>query len=456
MPKVPHFGPACFSPRLPVRRIPGAALRPSRPHRFRPVQRRTVIALISGCLVAGAASAETLWNEFRGPTGQGQSTAVGLPVEWAPDKNIVWRQELPGLAWSSPVVARGKIFVTTATPLQGDDETNGISLRVLALDGNSGRIVWNTEVLRQTDPEAIQKHGKNSHASPTPIYESGRIYAHFGHHGTACVDETGRVIWRTQEHRYPPRHGTGGSPVIVDDLLIFNADGQFNPAVIALEKATGKLRWKVARPETAATSKFSFCTPLVIQVKGRKQVISPGSGIVQALDPRDGREIWRVMYGVGFSVVPRPIYAHGLVFLSSGYEKAVGYAIRPDGQGDVTSTHVAWTANKRVPFNPSMVVVGAELYMVDDNGIFSSRDAKTGELYYEERLLGPCSASLLAGDGRIYAQDERGKTAVVKPGKTYQVLAMNDLQERTLASMSVIGSDLLIRTEKALYRVGKR
>lgn len=413
------------------------------------------LALCALGLAAGIASAETLWTEFRGPTGQGHSTARGLPISWGPQKNVVWRTEIPGQAWSSAVVAKGRIFLTNARPVSKEDPAQGISLRVLALNAATGKEVWDTEVFRPTDPTVLRKHDKNSHASPTPIYEDGRIYAHFGHHGTACLDESGKIIWSTSENRYPPVHGTGGSPVIADDLLIFNADGASNPAVIALEKATGKVRWKVARPPSPAPQKFSFSTPLLIEVNGKRQLITPGSGIVQALDPKDGSEIWHVFYGTGFSVVPRPVYAHGLIFLSSGYQNAVGYAIRPDGKGDVTDTHVAWTLRKRVPLNPSMLVVGDELYMLADGGMLTCMDAKTGEIHYEERLLGSSSASLLEAEGHIYAIDELGKAAVVQAGKTFQLLATNDLAERTLASMSVCDNDLLIRTENALYRVTK-
>jgi len=419
------------------------------------MRNRLFLALIAAGMTAGAASAETLWAEFRGPTAQGHSTAVGLPAEWAPDKNIVWRSELPGRAWSSPVLAKGKIFLTNAVQVNEEDPAQGVSLRVLALNAATGKVLWDVEALKQTDPDALRMHGKNSHASPSPVWENGRIYAHFGHHGSACVDEAGKLLWTTREHRYPPVHGTGGSPVVVDDLLIFNADGATNPAVIALEKATGKLRWKVTRPPTPANP-FSFSTPLLIQVNGRRQLVTAGSGIVQALEPKDGSEIWRVMYGNGFSVVPRPVYAHGLVFVSTGYAQPQGHAIRPDGKGDVTATHVAWTVTKRVPHNPSVVVVGDELYMLSDTGILSCLDAKTGQVHYEERVLGSSSASLLSADGRIYGIDEQGKSVAVKPGKTFELLATSELREKTLASMAVVDNDLLIRTEKALYRVGKR
>jgi outer membrane protein assembly factor BamB len=194
----------------------------------------------------------------------------------------------------------------------------------------------------------------------------------------------------------------------------------------------------------------------VIDVNGQKQVISPGSGIVQALNPKDGSEIWHVDYATGYSVVPRPVYAHGMVFLSSGYDKPVAYAIKVDGQGDVTGTHVAWMTNKHVPHNPSMLVIGDELYMLDDGGFLSCMDARTGSVHYQERLVGPSSASLLFADGHIYATDELGRTAVVVPGKTLQVLATSELGEKTQASLAVCDHDLIIRTEKALYRVGKK
>ncbi len=441
--------------------------------------------------MAGTSHAEGLWPEFRGPTAQGVSTAKGLPTEWAPDKNIVWRSEVAGKGWSSPVVANGKIFITTAVELPVDpaaaaaaavapapvappvvkapgDATKRpapakkapppapkpVSLHVLGLDAATGKTVWDTQVLKVTDPAALKMHGKNSQASPTVVYEPGRLYAHFSHHGTACLDEAGKVLWLSQENGYTPQHGTGGSPVIVDDLLIFDADGAKDPCVVALDKATGKTRWKIARPPTEAKSKFSFCTPLLIEVAGQKQLISAGSGIVQALNPKDGSEIWHVMYGTGYSVVPRPVFAHGMIFMSTGYDKPVGLAIKVDGKGDVTSTHVVWQETKYVPHNPSMLVIGDELYMLADNGLLSCRDAKMNTVHFEERLLGPSSASLLYADGLIYAIDEKGASAVVKPGKTLEVVATSELKEKTLASMAVCDHDLLIRTELALYRVG--
>lgn len=394
------------------------------------------------------------WPEFRGPTRDGHSTATGLPVEWSPTKNLVWKAELPGRAWSSPIVMGDRIYLTNA--VGATDSTNPqdtYSLRLLALNAVDGKVLWDVEVFHVEHPHALGVHGKNSYASPTPVYEDGRIYAHFGHFGTACVDETGKILWKTTDLAYKPVHGNGGCSVLVGNLLIFNADAGEAPFIAALDKATGKLKWKQPR-QSDAKKTFSFCTPLVIEVNGRTQIISAGSNIVSALDPRDGSEIWRVRYE-GYSVVPRPVYGQGLVFLSTGYDHASALAIRPDGQGDVTDTHIVWRAEKGAPLTPSMLLIGADLYMVSDQGIVSCMDAKSGSVYWQERVSRPTSASPIYADGRIYIQDELGSGYVLKPGHQLELLAKNDLGEKSLASPAVWGNKLLIRTQGALWCFGK-
>lgn len=393
------------------------------------------------------------WPEFRGSAAQGHSDATNLPLTWSPTSHIAWKTPVAGIGWSSPVVIGTRIFLTSAVSLSGKEEaTADRSLRVISLDATTGSPVWDVELFQVKSPRA---HRKNSHASPTPIFEDKKLYVHFGHLGTACLDAlTGRTIWSTQEFAYSPVHGNGSSPVLFEDLLIFSADAETEPKVIALDKATGKQRWTFAR-QSDAKKKFSFCTPLIIDVNGQKQLITPGSGVVNALNPKDGSEIWRCYYDQGYSVIPRPVYAHGMLFISSGYDKPVLYAIKADGKGDVTATHIAWTIDKAAPHSPSMAVIGDELYFVADNGILTCADAKTGQIHYSERCTGPISASLLVADGKLYLQDEKGLGVVVKPGKTFQILAQNDLGERSLASYAVIGSDLLIRTEGNLYRIKK-
>lgn len=399
------------------------------------------------------------WPEFRGPDKQGHSSATGLPSEWNPtfNKNIVWKASLPGIGWSSPVVVGDKVFLTTAVTVGGEEKpVADRSLRALCVSATDGKVIWDKEIFPQPAATAPNIHRKNSHASPTPVFEAGRLYVHFGHQGTACLNaEDGSTVWSTREFAYKPVHGNGGSPVIEGDLLIYNADAESAPAVIALDKNTGKQRWRFDRVSDAK-KKFSFSTPLVIDVNGKRQLISPGSGVVNALDPATGAEIWKARYDQGYSVVPRPVYAHGMVFIATGYDKPTVIAVRVDGAGDVTDTHIAWKLDKFAPHNPSMTVVGDELYLVADNGVLSCLDAKTGTVHYQERCTGPISASILHADGRLYLQDEKGLGVVIKPGKTFEILAKNDLAERSLASYAVVGDDLLIRTESSLWRVGSK
>jgi outer membrane protein assembly factor BamB len=415
---------------------------------------RFILPLLSASFATAAD-----WPEFRGPDKQGHSAAAGLPTDWNTNfnKNILWKAALPGIGWSSPVVVGDKIYLTTAVPVGGEEKpVVDRSLRALCVSATDGKVIWDKEIFTQAAATAPNIHKKNSHASPTALYENDRLFVHFGHQGTACLNATdGSTVWSTREFAYKPVHGAGGSPVIEGDLLIFNADAESNPAVIALDKTTGKQRWKFERVSDAKR-KFSFSTPLVIEVNGKRQLITPGSGVVNALDPATGAEIWKVRYDQGYSVVPRPVYAHGMVFVATGYDKPTVIAIRAAGSGDVTDTHVAWKLEKYAPHNPSMVVVGDELYLVADNGILSCLDAKTGTAHYQERCTGPISASILAADGKLYLQDEKGLSVVVKPGKTYTVLAKNDLAERSLASYGVVGDDLLIRTEQHLWRVGMK
>jgi outer membrane protein assembly factor BamB len=401
-------------------------------------------------LVAGVAWAED-WTEFRGPTGEGHARG-SLPTEWGPDQNVAWKQDIPGEGWSSPVIAANRVYLTCAVA-DARSATKEISLRVLCLDAKSGRLLWNEEALR-TDAGKARHHSKNSSASPTPVLDGKQLFVHFGHLGTACLNLDGKVLWRQTDLGYDPVHGNGGSPILVGDLLVFSIDGSDKQCVVALERATGKVKWQTDRKSKAART-FSFSTPLVIEVAGRKQIVSPASDVVTAYDPESGAEIWRVRYD-GYSVIPRPVYGHGLLFLSTGYNSPVLMAIRPDGKGDVTATHIAWTMTKNAPHTPSPLLIGDELYMVSDSGTASCLDAKTGAVHWSERLGGGFSSSPVEGDGKVFFQNEAGVGFVVKAGTTYELLAKNDLKERTLASYAAVDGALVIRTARRLYRIEKR
>jgi outer membrane protein assembly factor BamB len=260
-------------------------------------------------------------------------------------------------------------------------------------------------------------------------------------------------VWRQSSVTYHPQHGNGGSPLLTDGELVFSCDGTENPFVVALDNKTGEVRWKTDR-NTKASRKFSFCTPTLIDVEGAKQVILPGSGFVGAYDPKDGREIWRVGYDEGFSVVPRPVYSNGLLFISSGFMRPVVYAIDPKGaSGDVTDTHVVWKHEKGGPLTPSMLAVGEDLYFVSDNGVATSVEAKTGKQNWTKRLGGDFSASPVFAEGRVYFENEAGVTTVVKAAKEYEAVATNDLGERMLASPAVVDGAMILRTENNLWRI---
>jgi outer membrane protein assembly factor BamB len=390
------------------------------------------------------------WPEFRGPTGQGLLLKGKLPTTWSKDKNVVWKQDIPGKGWSSPIVVGQRVYLTTAVPENGGDQ----SLRVLCLDAVKGEILWNEEVFHQDHKQAPNIHTKNSHASPTPLLRDGKLFVHFGHQGTACLDVDGKILWRNTSLRYAPVHGNGGSPILVEDMLVFSVDGGDKRFVAALNVADGEVRWKTPRA-VAAAKNFSFGTPLFIDAGGRKQIVSPGSNVVSAYDPVEGKELWRVRYN-GYSLIPRPVYGLGLVFICTGYDRPSLLAIRPDGKGDVTDTHVVWKTSKAVAHTPSLLLVGDELYMVSDAGMASCLDARTGEVHWQERLGGTYSASPLYADGKLYFLSEQGTTVVLAAGKKFKVLARNVLDERSLASPAAADGALFLRTEKHLYRIGTR
>jgi len=389
------------------------------------------------------------WPEFRGPTGQGLAPG-SLPLKWSTTENVAWKRAIPGQGWSSPVLVGGQLFLTTA--VKSLEKNGALSLRVLALDSGTGRTLWEKEVLSVEAEKVPNIHAKNSQASSTPLRVNGRLYAHFGHHGTACLDDAGNVLWRSTELSYPPVHGNGGSPVLAGSSLVFSCDGASNPFVAALHKDTGKVLWKTPR-ETQAQKKFSFSTPLLIEVGGQTQVISPGSGAVCAYDPKSGKELWRVRYGEGYSVVPRPVFGHGLLFIGTGFDRPMVMAIRPDGKGDVTDTHVAWRLSKSAPNTPSLLLVDENIYAVSDGGIASCVEAKTGNVRWQERIDGNYSASPLHAGGRLYFSNEAGTTVVLKAGATFDKLATNPLGERVLASPAVADGALFIRTEQHLYKI---
>ncbi len=399
--------------------------------------------LLSLVFAAPAVGAD--WPQFRGPTGEGLASAE-VPLRWGPSRNVAWKQRVPGDGWSSPVV-RGRRAVVTSAVRVGDGSGDR-ALRVLCYDAKDGSRRWDVKVFHQDADRAPRVHRKNSHASPTPVIDGKRIFVHFGHQGTACLSLEGDVHWR-RRIRYDPVHGNGGSPAVVGDKVIFSCDSADDASVIALDRKTGKTVWRTPR-SVDASRPFSFSTPLAIRVGGQPQVVVPGSGMVGAYAPETGEELWRVEYR-GYSVVPRPVYAHGLVYVCTGFDHAKLLAIRPGGKNE--RPEVVWRVRKGVPLIPSPVVVGDDLFMVSNDGLASCLDAKTGEVHWRKRLERSFAASPLAAAGRVYFQAEDGTCTVVKAAEQYTVLARNDIGETTYASYPVGKGTLWIRTARHLCRI---
>jgi len=403
------------------------------------------------CALLLADEPVTDWQQFRGPEGQGIAASSRLPVTWSDRRNIVWKTPIQGLGYSSPVVRGDRVWLTTAVPDEG-------RLLVLALDLASGRQLLEVPVFQHDKLWAI--HWKNSHASPTPVLADGRCYVHFGSHGTAALDEDGRVLWK-QRLLYYHHHGPGSSPVLSGRTLVLICDGldhsfyddrvipePIAPQFVAgLDADTGDIKWLTRRE-----GRHSYATPLEITVEGKKQVVCPGGSFVAAYDPETGSELWRVRHN-GYSLVPRPVFGHGLVFVCTGYDEPTLLAIRPNGSGDVTDSHVAWSSDDAVPLNPSPVLADDALLTLSDNGVLTCYEATTGKVRWKKRVGGSYSASPLLAGQKLYMLNESGTTLVANVGGSYKLLSRNLLDGRTLSSPSAAGHSLLLRTDSHLLRI---
>lgn len=409
---------------------------------------RLLLTLVWVATATAAAHADDTWTQFRGPGGQGH-VATDIPVTWGEDK-AEWKTPLKGKGWSSPVVGGGKVWVTAA--VSGDKQL--ISLRAIGVDLKSGKIAHDVELFAVAKADPL--HARNNPASPTPAIVGDRLIASFGSHGVGCLDVgTGKVLWRNDKLKVKYESGAGSSPVPYKDRVILPCDGADLQFVVALEAATGVVSWKTERP--AATKKSgserrAFSTPLVITVGKKDQVVIPGAQCVYSYDPDTGKELWRVTY-TGFSNVPRPVFAEGLVYVSTGYFSHELMAIRPDGKGDVTDTHVTWRYKGGVPNVPSPLVVGGLLFMVSDQGIATCLDARTGEKKWTQRLNGNFTASLMARGNTIYAFADDGRATLFEAADKYKQVGRNELQGRIQATPAVVEGSLLIRTESSLYRL---
>jgi outer membrane protein assembly factor BamB len=404
-------------------------------------------------LLVGTPASQTLygapwWNQFRGPDGNGWARSATLPLEWSETGGVRWKTPIDGKAWSSPVVWDKRVWLTSATP-------DGSRLGAICVDGETGTIVHDVTVFEIAEPMFCYPY--NSYASPTPVVEQGRLWVHYGSAGTACLDtDTGQILWTRQDLPCDHFRGPGSSPIVWQDLMIVHFDGFDLQYVIALNRETGETVWKVDRAIDYGSDdgdmKKAYCTPTVIEHQGRRQLISPAAVATVAYDPATGEELWKVYHG-GYNAAARPLYDHGLVFINTEGGLRL-LAVRPDGSGDVTRSHIAWDYGKSTPTRASQLIVGQHFYMINDRGIVSCLEARTGELCWTHRMGGRHSASPIHADGRIYFFDEDGTSRVIEANpRRFRLLAENQLAAGCMASPAVLGQALIVRTKTHLYRI---
>lgn len=391
------------------------------------------------------------WPDFRANGGHG--TGPG-PVQWSASEGLLWNTPIPGRGWSSPVVWGQQVWLTTAL-----DE--GHSLRAVCVDLATGEIVHDVEVFAPETPDFA--NSTNTHASPTPVIEEGRVYVSFGNMGNACLDTaTGAVLWKNQTLRLDHKEGAASSPILCHDLFLLDCDGTDVDYLAALRKDSGELAWKTPRSFDLAPVRFdlrkAYCTPIVAQIDGEDRILSVGAYRFYCYDAATGQELWYVNHP-GYNNAPRPAVAHGRVYVSTGWNQARLLAIRldPAASGDITASHVDWECRDKVPRMASVLVLGDTIFMADDNGWCSLLDAATGKSLWQERLVGRVAASPVAAGPLVYVFDQKGQCAVLEPTReSANLRAKNELPPGCMATPAVIGGTLVVRTTTHLCRIGTK
>lgn len=398
---------------------------------------------------------------FRGPQGNGAVMGSQISLKWSETNNVNWKIAIPHMGWSTPVVQDGQIWLTGATEKGNDFFAFCVAVK-------SGKILLEKQLFHCDTPEPLG-NAVNGYASPSAAIEKGRVYLHFGSYGTACLDTTTfEILWKRDD--LPCRHyrGPGSSPILYKDLLILTMDGVDQQYLVALDKLTGKTVWKSDRkitfndldekgqPKRDGDMRKGFTTPLIIEVAGKDQLISPASSTIIAYEPGTGKEIWRVKSPTHTPAVS-PVFANGLVLAVTGHGPAEMLAIRPDGQGDVTETHVAWRmGGKEIPLTPSPVVLNGLLYMLSDNGILNCIEVASGAKVWREQMGGNCIASPIHDGEKVYVFALSGKTTVLRAGRTFEKLSENTLESGFMASPAITGDRMILRTKTHLYNIGSK
>jgi outer membrane protein assembly factor BamB len=426
------------------------------------------LALVSG------ANAED-WPSWRGPKLDGHSSEKNLPIKWTAKDNIAWTAPIPGVGHSSPVVSKDRVFVTSCLPKEE-------SRVLICLDRADGKLLWQKEVVKAPlEP----KHGLNSYSSGTPASDGTHVWVAFQRlrpkTGTddyprkpretvplkskdgdlvsemliACYDFDGQLVWSKSPGQFYSRHGFSTSPILYKDAAILNGDQDAEAYIVALDKKTGAERWRIERPNRFR----SYCAPLIVEAGGKTQLVVTGAKTVMGYDPEDGKKLWSIE-GPTEQFVASPVYNGDLLFITAGFPTYHNMAIRPDGAGDVTKTHIAWheskTIARKASYVPSPIAAGSWFYVISDDGYLNCLDAKSGERLWIERLGQHHSGSPVYADGNLYLTSDDGVTYVLKAGSKFEVIAENPLGDKCYSSPAVSNGQIFLRGNRAIYCIGKK
>lgn len=401
-------------------------------------------------------SEQPAWTHFRGSNMDGHANVESAPLQWSDTENIVWKVPVEGQGWSSPVVYGKQVWLTSA-------EKYGTAFYVFCFDLETGELLNEQTLFTAEEPQRI--HGTNSYATPTPCIEKGRVYVHYGHFGTACINtRTFEIVWKRDDMTCKHMQGPASSLILHENKLIVHLEGTEDPYVVALDKTTGKTIWKSVRPKEIydplePVYRKSYQTPIVINVEGKDLLISNAAFMCFAHDINTGEVVWTMEYGFD-STVSQPLFYNELVFVNSGWifedNKPFWtrqYAIDPTGTGDITQTHVKWMFEDKVPQIPTPVIVDGKMYMVHDRGTVTCLDAMTAEVIWTEKLKGNFNSSPVYAAGNIYFFNVKGECTIIKPGNSFQKVAENDIEGMVKAVPVFVEDKMILRSDKFLYLI---
>jgi outer membrane protein assembly factor BamB len=397
------------------------------------------------------------WTHFRGSNLDGISDDQHSPITWNDSTNIIWKTDIQGKGWSSPVVFGDQVWVTSASE-------DGKQMAGNCLDFNTGKLIYNIPLF-QPDT-TFPKHTINTYATPTPCIEDGFVYLHFGTYGTACVDtRNGKLVWKRIDLHCDHVQGPGSSPMLYRDLIILHIEGIDVQYIVALNKHTGETVWKTDRPlklyePLAPIGKKAYITPIIVKVNGEDLLISNGSAVCIAYDPITGKEVWRIVQGED-STIAMPFTENGIVYFFPSFVTGPDgenftelLAVNPAGKGDITKTNVLWRIKSPVLQLLTPVIKDGLIYTIDTKNMLYCIDATTGKEIYSGKMKQKYNSSPVYAGGNVYFTSVKGATLVLKAGRQLQVLAENKLPGEVYATPAFVRNSILLRTDSQLFRIG--